>query len=127
MRCNGSLMSTRYYRHDRYLCARDLILGLFKFIRKQAPDGSYNAALAIAVGLFVLEGIVGVFLVLFGFQPARGLHFLYGVTIVIAIPAIFAFTRGSNTVLNKGLSFYGIAMLFIWGLAERALDTALNP
>jgi hypothetical protein len=23
--------------------------------------------------------------------------------------------------------FYGIAMLFIWGLAERALDTALNP
>ena len=45
--------------------------GLFNFIRKQAPDGSYNAALAIAVGLFVLEGVVGVFLVLFGYQPAR--------------------------------------------------------
>ncbi len=99
--------------------------GLVNFIRKQAPDGSYNAALAIAVGLFVLEGIVGVFLVLFGFQPARGLHFLYGVTIVITIPAIFAFTRGSNTVRES--LFYGIAMLFIWGLAERALDTALNP
>ena len=68
------------------------IWGLFNFFRKQAPDGSYNAALAIAVGLFVLEGVVGVFLVLFGYQPARGLHFLYGVTIVITIPAIFAFT-----------------------------------
>ena len=99
--------------------------GLFNFIRKQAPDGSYNAALAIAVGLFVLEGIVGVFLVLFGFQPARGIHFLYGMSIAITIPAIFAFTRGSNTVRES--LFYGIAMLFIWGLAERALDTALNP
>ena len=101
------------------------IWGLFNFIRKQAPDGSYNAGLAIAVGLFVLEGIVGVFLVLAGYQPARGLHFLYGVTIVITIPAIFAFTRGSNTVRES--LFYGIAMLFIWGLAERALDTALHP
>lgn len=99
--------------------------GLFNFIRRKAPDAGYNGALAIAVGLFVLEGIVGVFLVLFGFQPARGLHFLYGVTIVITIPAIFAFTRGSNTVRESLL--YGIAMLFIWGLAERALDTALNP
>jgi heme A synthase len=101
------------------------IWGLYAFIRKRAPDGSYNAALAIAVGMFVLEGIIGVVLVLSGLQPARGIHFLYGVTIAIMIPAIFAFTRGSNTVRESLL--YGIAMLFIWGLAERALDTALYP
>jgi heme A synthase len=101
------------------------IWGLINFLRRQAPDGSYNAVLAIAVGLFVVEGIVGVILVLAGYQPARGLHFLYGVTIVITIPAIFAFTRGSNTVRESLL--YGVGMLFIWGLAERALDTALNP
>jgi heme A synthase len=96
--------------------------GVLKFLRRQAPDGNYNGALAIGVGLFVLQGIVGVILVLTGAQPAQGLHFLYGVTIVLTIPAIFAFTKGSNTVRDSML--YGIGMIFIWGLAQRAVETA---
>ncbi|MBF6613701.1 MAG: hypothetical protein IVW55_11295 [Chloroflexi bacterium] len=95
--------------------------GLFNFIRRQPPDASYNGALAIAVGLFVLEGIVGMALVLAGMAPARWVHFLYGITIVLTIPAIFAFTRGSNSTRESLL--YGIGMLFIWGLAERAQFT----
>jgi hypothetical protein len=59
-----------------------------------------------------------------GLQPAQGIHFLYGVCIMITIPAIFAFTRGSNTARDSLI--YGIGMLFIWGLAERALATAIN-
>lgn len=103
------------------------IWGLFNFLRKRPPDGSYNGALAIGVALFVLEGIVGVVLVLSGKQPAQGIHFLYGVCIAITIPAIFAFTRGSNTVRESLL--YGAGMVFIWGLVERAIATAtaLNP
>ncbi|HST06376.1 MAG TPA: hypothetical protein VLQ48_16815 [Chloroflexia bacterium] len=101
------------------------IWGLFNFLRKQAPDGSYNGALAIGVALFVLEGAAGIGLVLSGLQPAQGIHFLYGVCIMITIPAIFAFTRGSNTARDSLI--YGIGMIFIWGLAERALATAINP
>jgi heme A synthase len=99
--------------------------GLFNFVRRRPPDGSYNGALAIGVALFIVQGIVGMVLVFTGLQPARGwIHFLYGVTIVITIPAIFAFTRGSNTVRESML--YGLGMVFIWGLAERAVDTALH-
>lgn len=101
------------------------IWGLFNFIRRQPPDGNYNGALAVGVGLFVLQGVVGMVLVLTGLQPARGwIHMLYGITMALTIPAIFAFTRGSNTVRESML--YGIGMLFIWGLSERAVETALN-
>jgi heme A synthase len=96
--------------------------GVLNFLRRRPPDGNYNGALAIGVGLFVLQGLVGVILVLTGVQPAQGLHFLYGVTIVLTIPAIFAFTRGSNTVRDSML--YGVGMIFIWGLAQRAVETA---
>src|SRR5690349_629660 len=73
------------------------IWGLFNFLRRQPPDGNFNGSLAIGVVLFVVEGIMGVVLVLLGKQPAQWLHVLYGVTILVTIPAIFAFTRGSNT------------------------------
>lgn len=102
-----------------------LLLGawsLLNFLRRRPPDGNINGALAIAVGLFVIEGIVGVILWLTGLTPGRGLlHVLYGVTIMLTIPGIFAFTRGSNTTRESLL--YGLGMLFIWGLNERAAFT----
>jgi len=99
--------------------------GLVNFLRRRPPDGNYNGAVAIAVILFVLEGIVGVVLVIMGLQPARWLHLLYGVTILITIPGIYAFTRGRNS--SRESMFYGLGFLFIWGLTERAADTALVP
>ena len=98
--------------------------GLLNFLRKRPPDGNYNGALAIAVGLFVVEGLVGVVLLLMGLAPNRGIHFLYGVTIIVTIPAIFFFTRGSNT--SREWLLYGLGLLFIWGLQERAVETALG-
>lgn len=101
------------------------IWGLFNFLRRRPPDGNYNGALVIGVVLFVLEGIVGTVLVLSGLQPARGwIHMLYGITMVLTIPAIFAFTRGATGVRESML--YGLGMIFIWGLAERAVETALH-
>ena len=98
------------------------IWGLFNFLRRRPPDGNFNGALAIGEGLFIVEGIVGMVLVLMGLAPARWLHFLYGVTILLTIPAIFAFTRGSNTTRESML--YGLGMVFIWVLSLRAADTA---
>ncbi len=97
--------------------------GLINFFRRRPPDPGYNGALIIAVGLFVAQGLAGMALVLSGAMPSRGfIHFLYGITVVLTIPAIYAFTRGSNTVRESFL--YGAGMLFIWGLAQRAVDTA---
>src|SRR6478672_12814689 len=90
--------------------------GLFNFLRRNPPDGAYNGALAIAVALYFIEGVVGLLLVLTGHSPARGVHFLYGVTIMLTIPAIFFFTRGNNS--SRESLFYGLGMFFIWGLSE---------
>src|SRR5207253_2250049 len=51
-----------------------LLLGgwsLINYLRRRPPDGSFNGALAIAVGLYALEGLVGVVLVLTGLMPPR--------------------------------------------------------
>ena len=96
--------------------------GLFNFLRRVPPDGSYNGALVIAFGLYIVEGVVGVALVLYGLRPAQVLHFLYGVAIIITLPGIFAFTRGKNGTRESML--YGLGMIFIWGLNERAAFTA---
>ena len=52
--------------------------GLFNGIRRRPPDGNYNGALALGVGLFVVEGIVGVVLVILGYMPARAIHRVEG-------------------------------------------------
>lgn len=100
------------------------IWGIANAVRRAPPDGNFNGALALAVGLFVLEGLTGMSLALLGLRPGRIIHILYGVTIVLTIPAIFAFTRGRNS--SRESLLYGIAMLFIAGLNDRAAHTALT-
>ena len=97
------------------------IWGLINFARNKPPDGNYNGALAVAVVLFAVEAIAGIILLVMGRAPSRDIHWLYGVTMVLLIPAIFFFTRGSNTRRESFL--YGAGMIFIWGLAERAAET----
>ena len=97
------------------------IWGLANYLRRRPPDGNFNGALVVAFGLLVAEGLVGMLLVLAGVMPGRSIHFLYGVTIIITLPAIFAFTRGSNSTRESLL--YGLGLLFIWGLSERAAET----
>lgn len=105
------------------------VWGLFNFLRRRPPDGNYNGALAVGVILFVLQGLVGLILLLGGRSTERTLpllyglpvHMLYGVTAMLTIPAIFAFTRGRNSVRESLL--YGLGMLFIWGLSLRAVET----
>ncbi len=97
------------------------IWGLINFARNKPPDGNYNGALAVAVGVFAVEAIAGIVLLFMGRAPSRDIHWLYGVTMVLLVPAIFFFTRGSNTRRESFL--YGAGMIFIWGLAERAAET----
>jgi hypothetical protein len=97
------------------------VWGLINFARNRPPDGNFNGALAVAVALFTIEAVAGVILLAMGRSPSRSLHWLYGVTMVLTIPAIFAFTRGRNSTRESFL--YGAGMIFIWGLAERAGET----
>lgn len=99
------------------------VWGVINGARRVPPDGNFNGALAVAVGLFLVEGLVGMTLALMGLRPARAIHILYGVTIMLIIPGIFALTRGRNS--SRESLFYGIALIFIVGLNDRAANTAL--
>jgi heme A synthase len=98
------------------------IWGIALFVLRRPPDGNFNGALAVGFGLFAIEALVGLGLIILGSSPNRVVHLLYGITAVLVLPAIFAFTRGRNSTRESLL--YGLGMLFIWGLAERAFTTA---
>jgi heme A synthase len=99
--------------------------GLFRFLRRQPPDGNFNGALIIAQGLFTLQAVIGVVLVLTGQMPGQGLHFLYGVSTFLALPLAYTWARGRND--TRASLIFGLALMFTWGLTLRAFDTALPP
>lgn len=101
------------------------VWGLYLFLRRRGPDSSFNGALVIAQAIFVVEAIIGVGLLLTGKQPPQSIHFLYGVCTFLTLPLAFTMTHGRTD--SRTSLIYGIALIFLWGLALRAADTALHP
>jgi phosphotransferase system glucose/maltose/N-acetylglucosamine-specific IIC component len=98
------------------------IWGFWNFLRGEGVTGSYWGALAIAVGLLVIEGLIGVVLYVQGARPSRGiLHILYGIVSVLAFPAAFTFTRGRTTRYESLI--YAVVALFLAGITLRAQTT----
>ncbi len=100
------------------------IWGLVRFLRHQGPDGNYNGALVIAQGLFVIQALVGLVLVVLGRMPVQSIHFLYGICTFLTLPLAFTMTRGRSD--SRTSLIYGLALMFLWGLSQRAFDTALH-
>lgn len=99
--------------------------GLVMFFRRLAPTGGFNSALLVTEALFIIQGLVGVTLFLGGRRPHDALHWLYGVLLVIVIP--IAMTYGASPAerdQRRQSLVYGIAGLFMAGLAIRALTTS---
>jgi hypothetical protein len=96
--------------------------GIWRYLRKEGLNGSYWGALVIGEGLFLAQGLIGVTLWLSGLRPAQLLHILYGVVSVLTIPAVFIFTQGRDS--RKEMGVYGVALLFLFGIALRAVSTA---
>jgi heme A synthase len=96
------------------------IWGVFLGIRKMPLSPGLRGALFIGVGLGVLQAAIGLFLVLTGARPADNLHFLYGATVILTVPLVASY------IVDKKISrplAYGLASLFMAGLAIRAITT----
>jgi heme A synthase len=99
------------------------LYGLWRFFRKEGVDGNFLSILAAGEVLYVAQGIIGVALFVMGERPARtAVHILYGVLIVIALPATFAYLRGREE--RREALIYGLVGFFLAGLALRAIITA---
>ena len=110
------------------LIARALVLyyaavgvwGVFLGWRKSPLPSSYRGALIIGVALGVVQAIVGAFLVVTGLRPVDNLHFLYGASVILTLPLVASY------IVDKKFSrplAYGLASLFMAGLAIRAITT----
>lgn len=99
------------------------IVGVWALVlaaRKSAMSGPLRGALAIGVALGVAQALVGLTLVVTGLRPGDNLHFLYGASVILTVPLVASY------IVDKKISrvlAYGLACLFMAGLALRAITT----
>jgi heme A synthase len=96
--------------------------GLVMFWRRVAPSGGYNSALVVVEAVFIVQGLLGAVLFVGGRRPHDALHWLYGVLLVIVLPIAATYTSGRDD--RRQSLVYGVAGLFMAGLAIRALTTS---
>ena len=97
------------------------IWGLVLYFRKAPSGGGFRSTLVLTEALFIVQGLVGIAMFLGGRRPHDGLHWLYGILLVIVLPIAATYTSGRDT--RREPLVYGIAGLFMAGLTIRALTT----
>ena len=98
------------------------ILSLINYIRGQGVDGSIVGAVVIGEVMMIVQVVLGLILWLSGLFPASIIHFLYGALTVLALPALWVYTRGEMD--RRASLIWALAGLFMMGLALRAIGTA---
>jgi heme A synthase len=96
------------------------VWGVFLAIRKSPLSPGYRGALVIGVGLGVVQAALGMILVFSGLRPADNLHFLYGASVILTLPLVMSYIVDKK--ISRPLAF-GLASLFMAGLAIRAITT----
>ena len=123
----SSVLSTLIYVHNGLFRAGLIITGFIViwsavlYLRKQVPGGSYRATLVLTEGLFIVQGLVGIAMFLGGSRPHDPLHWLYGPLLVIVLPIAASYLSGRDS--RREALVYGLAALFMFGLAIRAYMT----
>jgi hypothetical protein len=87
--------------------------GTLNFVLVRGVTSNYLGALVIGEILVLLQGVLGVVLVITGGWPSDGLHFLYGVTIALAWPGVYAYTHAGTSRRETGI--YAIVSFFMFG------------
>jgi hypothetical protein len=105
-----------------------LVIGLYSlwyFVRQQKIGESFWGTLVVGELLYLAQGAVGMLLYLGGrgaALPRPAVHILYGILLVIVLPGAYAYTRGQDD--RRTALAYGLAGLFLAGVALRAITTA---
>jgi heme A synthase len=99
------------------------IWGVIRAFRGQKIDPSYLGALVIGEGVFVIQAILGTILLFSSGIPDRVIHLLYGAVALIALPGLFAYTKGDDS--NQAQWYYAFLTLFLTGIAFRAIGTSV--
>lgn len=96
--------------------------GFWRFFRRQGPNASYFGALAVGEILILVQGVLGAVLWFTSMRPGRGgIHILYGVISVLAIPGVYLFTKGREE--RRDMLIYAAVLAFLIGILLRAAQT----
>lgn len=101
--------------------------GVVRAIRGQSVDGSYLGASVIGVLLFVTQGLLGGLLWLNGLGAALSrpdMHILYGSFGIVFLPFIYLVVLRGDTS-NRGQWVMAFAILFLFGIALRGINTSV--
>ena len=97
------------------------IWGILLFLIGRNPSGSYLGALAILEGVAILQGILGLVLLVTGHRPHDALHYLYGVIAVVTLPT--AYFLSDNGTTKRDSFVFSLAAVFLVGVALRGAMT----
>ena len=99
--------------------------GLWRFWRRQGVDSSYWGALIIGEALFLLQAALGAYIWISGrgVPGSGGIHVLYGLISILAVPGVFLYTRGDDE--RRAVLIYSVVFLFMIGIAWRAMATGV--
>jgi hypothetical protein len=81
----------------------------------------FRILLQVTAGLGVLQAVFGGLLFLQGKHPAEGLHFVYGLIVLGAIPVAYVYSDQKQ--VRRDIVIMSIAVLAVIGAAIRALAT----
>ena len=95
--------------------------GLVLALRRQRElSPAFRSAMALGVVVAIVQTVVGVVLLVTVGQPRDDLHFLYGASVILTFPLVGSYIADKK--VSRPL-VYGLASLFIAGLAIRAMTT----
>jgi len=97
------------------------VWGLGLYVIGQNPSGGYLGALILAEAVAVVEGSIGLVLLIQGHRPPDGLHYLYGVVAVVTLPAAYFMSAGGSE--RRDSMVFGFASLLLVGVALRGAMT----
>jgi heme A synthase len=100
--------------------------GLWRFWRRDCIDKVLWGLVIIAQGLYLAQGMIGMAMVAQGLAPSRGgVHFLYGIVILVVFPLAYTFSRGRSG--RREILMYALLGVFLTGVALRAIATGQAP
>lgn len=99
------------------------IWGLWRFFRKGTVDSNYFGAVVIAEILYILQGMLGIFMLISGTGVLQRpqVHILYGAVIVLTLPGVYVYSRGDES--RRTMLVYALAFVFLIAISIRSMMT----
>ena len=86
-----------------------------------ALNRAFRVALWSAAGLGLLQALLGIVLVTQGCSPREGLHYVYGLIVLGAVPVAYVYSDQAN--VRRDIIIMSIAAAAVIGAAIRGLAT----